>query len=262
MPAKRQYCRSRNTPEKTRTCTRKRAWRAVTPIACTAATRAGWTLAQGGDPVAFMPAGPRPVGGRTHRRGAQIRPRCSTGSRSGLDPPGARPGSAGSAARCPRAARDRRPRSRCGRPESGRCRRSTAGRAPAPAHDLLRVAVGPAIAVGPVAIAILEERLVLALQVAVEHHAADLGPLVLLPAAGLLGPVGLVERGVVRQFADPADGRTTGTSSCVATWLGATAPPQSGHAAGSRASCDSSTRRGRGRWARRPYAAPARRPVP
>jgi hypothetical protein len=70
-----------------------------------------------------------------------------------------------------------------------------------PLANLVLVAVGAAIAVGASAVAFLEELLVLALQVLLEHDAPDLEAALLLSEPGFLLAVCRVEIRVVVDFA-------------------------------------------------------------
>ncbi len=75
-----------------------------------------------------------------------------------------------------------------------------------PVADFVLVSVGPAVALGSVAVVVLQERLVLALQVLFEHDAAHLGsPVMRVPEARLREPVGGEQVRVVVQFAGLAD---------------------------------------------------------
>jgi hypothetical protein len=70
-----------------------------------------------------------------------------------------------------------------------------------PPADLFLVAVRPPVAVGPVAVVVLEEVLVLPLEVLFEDDTADLDVSVLLSETGFLLAIGGIQVGVVIEFA-------------------------------------------------------------
>ena len=75
-----------------------------------------------------------------------------------------------------------------------------------PTMDLFRRSIGPSVALGLAAIALLQELLILALQLIVENDAADEGT-VFAEALGIL-EIGSIDLRVVRQLARPVHGET------------------------------------------------------
>ena len=79
---------------------------------------------------------------------------------------------------------------------------------PSPGGDLLRRAVGSAVAVGAATVALLQEALVVALQLVVEHDAAHAPALA--PEAFLRAPEGAVDLRVVGQLSRLPEARVEG----------------------------------------------------
>ena len=76
-----------------------------------------------------------------------------------------------------------------------------------PAADFLLVAVRSSIAVGAVAVVVLQELLILPLQILFEHDAADIDVVVLLSETGFFFAVRGIQVGVVIQFSRAVDAR-------------------------------------------------------
>ena len=76
-----------------------------------------------------------------------------------------------------------------------------------PAADLLFGAVRSSSAVGPVAVVVLQELLILPLQILFKHHALDIDAVVLLSQAGVFFAIRGIQVGVVIQFPRAVDVR-------------------------------------------------------